>query len=424
MKKLLRNKRLFRWKIKAGAMQYAIGIAVLNLFAIMFFLLYSQFKTKELNNYLIGIQTEELFRSSLVVLEESPQLFTQGSVALDLFPNELPGYSNTVQFLHWGLYRVAKVTIKFKVWEQTKNYLFVDDVFQTTLLPSLYLASPKSYLSVCGNTFLGDNTYLPEYGIKPTTIGGKTFTREKLIQGRSFKASNELPKLTTSLSICYSNIKQLSDSLLPIQLLGSEKTIENSFTNKTACLFSNQLIELNNVSIIGNVKVISNSEIVVESSATVEGAILMAPKITIRSGFKGNAQFFAQNSIVAEADCSFQIPTLFFLNNEEENDKIILGERTSFTGTILIPFPQKTMPLEIEKASQLTGQIYCNGDVLFDGLIFGSLFTRGIVRIDRRGKSMNVLEDVCVDVSRIPKEYGGVSLFDENCKKKCANELF
>lgn len=417
----IKNK-ILKNRFKAGVMQYAIGIALLNLLVIMSYITFIQLKCHELDLYKINLQLQENIYSLVQFLEENPQYLITNNIELP-YQKELSNYSNEVSIKEWGVFNIAIITSKYGEIGRTKIFLFADNIFRSTLLPSLYLSSPKSFLSISGKTYLGNNTYLPGYGIKDVSNEGNGYTRERLVHGKSYNASNQLPTLKKNL-LDRINFYQQTDSLIPINYLNRKTSISNSFINKTILFISEDPIILQDISLTGNIKIISKKRIEVAENTELDGMILYAPEIEIKKGFCGNGQFYAEKVIETEADCNFKASSLFYLNNLDMDAQINIGERNQIIGDIIIPNKNSETALILGEDDHFIGQVYCNGDVMIKGTFFGSLFTKGLISIDKRGKKLNFLDNICIDVERLPREFAGCDFFEKESKKKCIDELF
>ena len=422
-------KTFFKKRSKGSAMAFSITIALMNFFIILAVLLKVSYKSHELDMYKVSLQLSEMVRSASMIMEESPDLFVEGNNIHDFFKNELPEYGLEVNMTRWGFYYVAQVRASFKNLNHEKVFLYSDDILSLKNAPSLYLSARKTYLSLSGNSYLGPNCFLPEYGVRSANFGGKSYTRSEYIHGNSFRARDELPEINQDIKRLATQLKivnNLSDSLIDVNLLNSKFIFINSFKNKTLICYSNKSIVLDNLIFKGNIKIISDKSILIKNTSKLSNIIVVAPIINIEAGFSGNAQFFATDRIDCGEKCNFQVPTVFVLDNKKESDQISIGDDTYFYGDIMIlnNIKRKTAAIRINRGSKMIGQLYCNGYLTFEATLFGSLYTRGILKNTPSGLRLNVLEDVCVDISRMPVEYGGTSLIEANCNKKLCDVLF
>lgn len=416
-------------KSRASVLSYAIVIALLNVFVILAVILKVNYKSMELDAYKIRCQVREIIHSVSNILEDSPQYFIDGNSYSDFLENEVPNYMVKVTMRKWGLYFISNIEASYKTIKQSKFFLFADDVRSLNKIPSLYLSAKKTYLSLSGNTYLGTNCYLPEYGVRSASFGGKSYSRNSYVFGETYNAHNELPVLNIEAKEITSQLNTTNsyrDSIVDFDLLDKKGYICNSFKNKTLVCYSASSIRIDNFTLKGNIKIISAKSILIKNNAILEDVIISAPIIEIEKGFSGNAQFFATNILECGENCHFKIPTVFLLNNNSDKDQILIGSKTRLFGEIIVlnNMQNRKAALRIEPECELVGQIYCNGYVAFEGTLFGTLYTRGILKYTTSGLRLNVLEDACIDVNRLPIEYYGYSLIERNCKKKLSDELF
>ena len=116
--------------------------------------------------------------------------------------------------------------------------------------------------------------------------------------------------------------------------------------------------------------------------------MVFARSIVVKSGFQGNCQLFATDSISIGRNCRFNYPSCsgvlrFQPSIIDTRERIALGENTNFSGLIFsyekADNPLKPM-IEFGKNVKLVGQVYSQGILALndktkvDGSVFTSLF--------------------------------------------------
>ena len=420
---LLNN--IYRQKLNAGALQYTIVFSLLILMMLGLFLLYAQISSIEILQSEKQSQIIENIKSSVTILENNQGMFNNSFNQMQLLDNE--EYKTKINISEWGLYSIVKIKAMHQQSQLSKIFLFTDNIRENDLSPSLYLSSSKHYLSVGGNTYLGNNTYLPAYGIRKAYVGGVGYERESLVQGKSYKASNTLPEINKTIKEKYFRLKNSANSSLNKTRIEDLKidTVFNSFDTQSLVVVCPPKYKISNTYFDGNI-IITGDNISIENSVSIRNCIVIAKSILIDGKFVGQGQFFAENKIELGESANLKVPSILYLDNQNKEDQIIIKENSTIYGDIIVPnfTKEKQETIIIEAKSKIVGQVYCNGYLSFDATLFGSLFTNGFIKKDRRGLYENYLVNVCIDIDRLPKEYSGVSLIADSKAKTCSEEVY
>ncbi len=411
-------------KIKGGALQFTVVFALLTIMMLMLFLLFTRLGNLEIFQAQRQSQLISNIQSAICVLENAPELFTKNSFNLQILEEE--GYSTKINISPWGLYDIVSVSSQHGRATLNKVFLFTDNIQRNESVPSLYLSSPNKYLSVGGKTYLGKNCYLPVHGIRKAYVGGIGYYRDSLTFGRVFVADNKLPEINHELNKRYNQIESLtknSANRMDIAKLGND-TIRNSFTEEPLVVVCPDNFFISHRHFSGNI-VITGTSFTIDNTVSIDNCIICADVINIGTHFKGNAQIFAGKSLTIESMVELTYPSIIYLDNKN-SEQINVGDSLFLRGDIIIPNKTDNVNelLKTGVGTQVVGQIYCNGDCLFQGALFGSLYTRGFIFRDRRGTYQNYLIDVCIDIARMPREYSSISLTKLPSQKSCIDELY
>lgn len=414
-------------KVKAGALQFTIAFSLLVLMLVLSFLVFHELKGKELTNMRMHTRLMTDIRSAVLVMEESPQLFSQDSASFYL---AAPAFSDSVGVTvkEWGLYHLVRLQSRFRHISRKKNFLFTDDIRKNKLRPSLYFSDPHRYLSLGGKTFLGNDSWLPAYGVRKAYVNGIGYYRDSLVHGRSHQAEDKLPALQEKLNDQYSRLLAGitgPDSIVDLAAISPADTVFNSFSNKRLIIRCPEEAVLEKITFRGNI-VLWGKQIEIRNTVRIKTCLILAESVKIEDKFSGSGQFIAREVISAGDSCVFDAPTLFYAQSGSPAAGIHLGEGCLFRGDIILPQPHSegTESLTVGEGTKMTGQVYCNGIVSLKGTLFGSLFCKGFVHRTTNGIYNNYLLNVCIDYGRLPKEYGGVTLTEKENGKKCMLEVF
>lgn len=411
-------------KIKGGALQFTVVFSLLTIMMLMLFLSFTKLGNLEIFQAQRQSQLISNIQSVVCVLENAPDLFSENSFSLPILDEE--GYSTEINISPWGFYDIVSVSSLHGRVSLNKVFLFADNIQKNESIPSLYLSSPNRYLSVGGKTYLGKNCYLPVHGIRKAYVGGIGYYRDSLTFGRVFVADNKLPEVNRRLNERYNLVKALAmNSANKVDITDlSDDTIRNSFTKEPLVVVCPDDFFISHRHFSGNI-VITGTSFTIDNTVSIDNCIICADIINVGTGFTGNAQFFADKSLTVESMARLTYPSILYLDNTNA-ELIHIGDSLRLHGDIIIPnyTDNANEVLKTGVGSQIAGQIYCNGFSLFQGALFGSLYTRGFIFRDRRGNYQNYLVDVCIDIARLPREYNGISLTNVPSPKSCIDELY
>ena len=416
--------KIFRLKVKGGALQYTIMFSLLILMSLSLFLMYVRLSALEVYSSQKQSQLIDNINSSIVLLEHKPSLFDRQKQRIHLLEDST--YINDIEISEWGFYDRVKVVSKKGRQQLSKTFLFADNIKRNKRIPSLYMSGVNQYLSVGGKTYLGNNTFLPAYGIRKSYVNGIGYNRDSLIQGNSFKAAKVLPKLNKSWESRYRNLKTRIDKSTGKNIRElKQDSIIVSFNDETLILHCPNNFNLENKYLSGNI-ILKGSKIQIANTSRIHLCIVFADSIVVEEKFKGDVQLLAEKYIEIGESSVLYVPSILYLNNANNTDNILIKSQAKFQGDVIVPKPIRESKeiLIVEEGCKMIGQIYCNGYASFEGTLFGSFYTNGFMKRSRNGLYENYLVDVCIDSKRLPDEYCGISLIEKSNAKVCAEEIF
>lgn len=419
--------------IKAGSLFYAIIISLIIATTSSSFILSAYLRKIQADNFdinrLLHLNADSGF--NLLLSKQSIVNINQDQ-CIDLFGKGTD--SVHLSRKQWGAYEIAIS----KAVSRNKQVIRIG---QTGYFPnaadaySLYLADEDRPLSLCGNTHIKGRAFLPKAGIKRAYIEGQSFTGNTLIDGEIKQSNPHLPEFNkTLLEFLQLGFTKKSlaedDSIITLQNGIAGDTINNSFLSKTLILKSEAPLFLTTGVYKGNIAIVSEKRITVSSTVVLNDILLFAPQIIIESGFKGNLQAFASDSLMVQKEVILRYPSVLGLikyNNPLSPSHLILNENDTIAGTVFVyknesNAMQQTGLIVPEKA-QIIGQVYSNGYVDLKGKIYGSLMCNKIMLTTASSVYENHLLNGIIDVSMLPKCYTGINLVEESMIKKTVKWL-
>jgi hypothetical protein len=409
-------------KISGSLLQMTLIVSLIITLSLSMFLLHRYYLKQFFFSYLLSFQLHEDINSATLLIESEEALWPTNPRNI-LIENEGKVKCNLQD---WGFYSI----IDFETRKRNKQIrtlrMFGQDISRQDLFPSLYYSPKKKFLSVGGNTYLAGELYLPENGIQKATLEGKTYNRKLLHFGQVLKSSQKLPQIHLKWKDRIVKMQELDFSTYAIENVTAftQKTI-NSFEENALLLSLDDVEQLRNIELRGKIIVRGGEKIVLDSTCNVEHCIVIANEIVFEKGFEGRGQFFARDHFQIEDSVQIKSPSILSLWNPESKAQMKIGSFCKIYADILVnaEAKKKTPVLEVAE-SAFCGQIYCYGMLQFQGTLFGSMYANEIVFLDHYFPVENYLYNTCIDATRLPREYVGISLFDIYVNRKYAETVF
>ncbi len=264
----------------------------------------------------------------------------------------------------------------------------------TSMTPNLYLENTNSPLVIVGNTRLEGNNYLPKQGIKAGNISGNYYRGTNLYYGRALESKTFLPKLKKEW------VKYLDDIVNGAYIdkgigISLEKELKNSFHKPIQTVYDFEPIFIEDQKITGNIVIQSKTAITIGQGSQLKDVLLIAPKIIVKDGVKGSFQVVATKTIHIGKKCYLSYPSAIVLldkslnqavaqQNQVKNAKpdLMINSGSVLEGSVVYLMKnqnQKTRiktHIAIEPSVEVIGEVYCQGNIDFQGIIKGSMYTR------------------------------------------------
>lgn len=418
--------------IKAGSLFYAIVISLIIATTSSSFILSAYLSNIQADNFEINQLLHRNASSGYnLLLSQQTLVGVNQNTCIDLFDNGTD--SVYLERKQWGAYEIAisKAVLRNRNVVRIGITGFCPNPEKTY---SLYLADEDKPLSVCGSAHIKGKAFLPKAGIKRAYIEGQSFTGSTLIDGEIKQSGNNIPafnkELLTYLQSVFTSGKITeNDSILELQNGLRGDSIRNSFLTKTLVLSSRVPLVLNSGSYRGNITIVSEKQITISPAVELNDIVLFAPKIIIESGFKGNIQAFASDSLIVQKKVALRYPSVLGLiknNTTLSPSAILLSEDDTVAGNIFVYKDLNNTQqagLIIPEKTFIIGQVYSNGYVDLKGTINGSLMCSKIMLTTPSSVYENHLLGGIIDVSKLPPQYTGISLLEESMSKKTVKWL-
>lgn len=284
---------------------------------------------------------------------------------------------------------------------------------------ALYMANFTQPLNASGELIIKGDVFLPTENIKETYINNKPNSIS--ISGKKTISEIQLPVLSDKCKLVYEIRNSHKTTFNDIEKK-NDSIYVNSFFNETI-EFQMNTTNLENKIIKGNFIISSNDSIYIRKNTILEDVIIIAPKVAIESGFEGNIQVFAKESITIEKKVTLDYPSAVVLCNNMVDKKafMLIEEEVKIAGLVLlfgndlVHLDKNT--LEIKEKGKIMGAIYCTGILTLKTNVFGSVYASKLNHKTPTSSYSNTLADITIDVTKKPKVFIDMPIFNNKTNR-------
>lgn len=404
-------------KIQSTAIYYALFLSVIFALLLGGLILYSSFN----QNFALQMTVEETLidnANSGIAYGQTHyrELPADTPLELRLFGEGIDSVSISTRI--WGAYTILQSSAKHKNKSFTKVALF--GASNQKKQPTLYLPDNGRPISLCGETRIEGECFLPKSGLKRAYIEGKNYQGDRLIYGISNPSAKQLPALNPSF-LTFDKLTNASFEIWDNEL----DSIIVSFQRQPIHFLADGVMDLDQMVIKGQVYLESRDSVFIRATSEIENAIVKGRIVRIEEGFTGTVQIFATEKIILENNVLLKYPSVLAVYETEfpteTNVKIEVGENTQVIGTILLtsskPNFRLTPMLSIAKGAEIDGLIYCAGKTEIRGTIKGSLFTQTLFLKTASSAYENHLLDAQL-LDQLPSSFIAANLFESTTTLK------
>lgn len=414
-------------KIKSGALQFTVFIAVLIALLLAGLILYAYtfiYMKEQSKGAIENIQFADIGIQSLLEQKELSTDTTQ----INFVKKE--NQSIKIHLSQWGIFQKGITITQFRKKKFSKAAI-IGSLINSAHSPTLFLQETHNALTVVGSTNIKGNAYLPTQGVNSGYIAGNSYYGSQLIYGQIKKSSPELPKPEKTLLAAIENylkIFKIENQQDYINLEANNRII-NSFKSRTKGYYSSNPIVLENKIISGNIIIKSETSIKIKKNTVLKDVILIAPIIEIENETKGNFQAIASKKITLGKNCNLSYPTalLLFQDNKNTpnetintslNNQIFIDSDTVVKGIVCYLQTKENTDFQtqivLEKEAKIKGQVYCNGNFELRGTVSGSVYTKQFIANQSGSVFVNHIYNGTIENESIPDIYGGMLLEGES----------
>lgn len=413
-------------KLKSGALQFTVFIAVLIALLLAGLILYAYtfiYMKEQSKGAIENIQFADIGIQSLLEQKE----LSLDTAQIDFIKKE--NQSIKTNLSQWGIFQKGIVVTQFRKKKFTKTAI-IGSLINADLSPTLFLKETHNALTVVGTTSIRGIAYLPTQGVNSGYIAGNSYYGSQLIYGSIKKSTAELPKPEKTVLEALDNyIKTYKIETQQDYIdLNASSGIINSFKSRTKGYYSQNPIVLENKIISGNIIIKSETSIKIKKTALLTDVILIAPIIEIEDETTGSFQAVASKKITMGKKCNLIYPSALVLSQDNKNsaneistipfdNQIFIDAGSIVRGTVCYLQTKEIADFQtqivLEKEAKIKGQVYCNGNFEIKGTVSGSVYTKQFVANQSGSIFMNHVYNATIENENVPKFYGGVILEQE-----------
>ena len=413
-------------KLKSGALQFTVFIAVLIALLLAGLILYAYtfiYMKEQSKGAIENIQFADIGIQSLLEQKE----LSLDTAQIDFIKKE--NQSIKTNLSQWGIFQKGIVVTQFRKKKFTKTAI-IGSLINADLSPTLFLKETHNALTVVGTTSIRGIAYLPTQGVNSGYIAGNSYYGSQLIYGSIKKSTAELPKPEKTVLEALDNyIKTYKIETQQDYIdLNASSGIINSFKSRTKGYYSQNPIVLENKIISGNIIIKSETSIKIKKTALLTDVILIAPIIEIEDETTGSFQAVASKKITMGKKCNLIYPSALVLSQDNKNsaneistipfdNQIFIDAGSTVRGTVCYLQTKEIADFQtqivLEKEAKIKGQVYCNGNFEIKGTVSGSVYTKQFVANQSGSIFMNHVYNATIENENVPKFYGGVILEQE-----------
>ncbi len=396
-------------------MQFALLISVIVALLLSAFLLLTHvqsfFKIKS-NELLTAseLSHQQIFKSLSTSISKDTLIVEENSTKKKLITSYYGAWTKVYSEINIHNRKIAKTAFTGSEFDNTS--------------PNLYVANTNSPLVVVGNTRLEGRSYLPKQGIKAGNISGNYYQGSRLHYGQTIESAETLPKLNQE---WISYLESITKGSLIEDTYSSrlQTEIKSSFSKPYKIISDPSVIVLGDKKITGNVIIQSRTKIIVHATAQLENVLLIAPHIVVEDNVKGSLQLIATKKLNIGKGCYFSYPSSAILfdqsipkDNTQRNTALqhepnfIIDKNTVIEGSVvyLTKYLNKQnrikTHLKIESGTEVIGEVYCQGNIDFQGMVRGSLYTNQFIANQSGSIYLNHIYNGSILINPIPNYAG------------------
>ncbi|MEL4309128.1 hypothetical protein [Joostella sp. CR20] len=425
--------KLINKKLKGGALQFVlfIGVVIAILLLTFISLAYShQFFQKRSDFFLSAVSQSN---NGIYYLLHN-DISMKDSVALHLESNEeqIDGNTLITYKRFWGLFEIL-VSKSVMYHQEFTKVALVGGRNRKEDRYSLFLRENNRPLVVVERAEIGGKLLLPEEGVRPGNIGGKSFVGTLSPLSKIGKSKMQLPKLSEPIMAQVKLwLQGKFDGSFEYISPNYPFSLKKSFKENTQLFYSDTPLHLAEGTLIGNILVYSSSKVYIGKYMDIKDIVIVAPEIEIEEGFKGSLQAIASKEITLNEKVVLEYPSALVVYNTNlgnsqgaiqiENQSLVQGAVLFYDEDSNEETQHYNAQVRIAKEAYVEGEVYCTKGVELLGEVKGTITTSYFVVSKFGSIYQNHIYGGKLNVEQLHERYTGLIYSDR--PKKIAKWLY
>ncbi|TCP23314.1 hypothetical protein EV195_10938 [Tenacibaculum skagerrakense] len=395
-------------KVKAGALQYVLVIAIIILIILFSFIQLIQLQQK--------LATKNVLYQKAIsnTVNGFKYLSKNTGVSDEIKFSESLNENNSVVKSNWGAFDIVKISSKVNK-ETFEKIGMMGNI--NSERKALYLTDNFTPLVVVGNTRITGTAHLPKRGVKSGNIAGNSYYGSSLVYGAIKVSNSSLPKNSSIKQLTSFTTSLLNKDFKDIELRDGEK-LAQSFKDETLLYKDYESITLQDISLKGNIIIQSLRKIIVTKETDLQDIIIIAPEIEIQSGVKATFQAFATKRIQVGRNVALSYPSCLILNYKAtkiEKDHHISVEPGATVKGGLYFLHEKSEERNLEPQIKLDtntkvfGEVFCEGNTELLGEVIGEVSTNNFITKQKGSTYINHIYNGVINAKELSEEYVGLT---------------
>lgn len=330
---------------------------------------------------------------------------------LDVFGDGIYSYAEKK---NWGFYDILVSKTIFKN----------DTIYKTALVGTkednkkalaLYTTDYDRVLKLSGKTRIYGNIKVPIGRTEQAYINNQV-GNDVVIKGTEEQSEDRFPKLNKDINTATGNYERITLQNVENGIL------VNSFEEETKVLDLDGVRTIGNLICKGNLILNSNGPLKIDKTAILSDVVIIAPEVTIDSGFKGNIQIIAKKDVTVNENASLLYPSSIYIKSDIDSVSVRIKKDAKLAGGIVIDGNTYKGSLKrqliIEEDATVIGDLYCYGRTELKGEIIGGIYSDRFFLKTKSSNYENVIYNATINRDSLPDYFVGLSLFETKNTKK------
>ncbi len=361
----------------------------------------------EMSNHLIS-RNDSAFNYYINNLET---LTFNKETELDIFGDGIYSYAEKK---NWGFYDILVLKTIFKNDTISKIALVGTKEDHKKAL-ALYTTDYDRVLKFSGKMRIYGNIKVPIGRTEQAYINNQ-IGNDVVIKGTETKSEHQFPKLNKDINTTTGNYERVTLQNVENGIL------VNSFEEETKVLDLDGVRTVGNLICKGNLILNSNGPLKIDKTAVLNDVVIIAPEVTIDSGFRGNIQIIAKREVTLNENASLLYPSSIYIKSDIDSVSVRIKKEAKLAGGIVIDGNTYKGSLKrqliIEEDATVIGDIYCYGRTELKGEIIGGIYSDRFFLKTKSSNYENVIYNATINRDSLPDYFVGLSLFETKNTKK------